>query len=98
MVRALANRMGRVTRQVLDALYLPAEVRVIRRLHELSELYRFEADGCVAVTQETLASLAGTSRATVNRVLRQEERRGTIRTARGKITVLDRYRLRRRAS
>ena len=41
------------------------------------------------MTQEHLAEMAGTSRATVNRVLREEERRGTVALTRGCTTVLD---------
>ncbi|MGI8972633.1 MAG: helix-turn-helix domain-containing protein, partial [Gaiella sp.] len=41
--------------------------------------------------------LAGTSRATANRVLRAEERRGTLQLTRGQIDVLDRKQLERRA-
>ena len=48
-------------------------------------------------TQEQLAELAGTSRSTVNRVLRQEEKRGTVALRRGRTTVLDRDALARRA-
>ena len=39
--------------------------------------------------QEDLAGLAGTSRATVNQVLRDEEDRGTVKLARGRTSVLD---------
>jgi uncharacterized membrane protein len=49
------------------------------------------------MTQEDLAGLAGTSRATVNRVLRDEERRGVVELARGRTAILDLKQLRRRA-
>ena len=39
--------------------------------------------------QEDLAALAGTSRATVNRVLREEEKLAAVALARGRTTVLD---------
>jgi CRP-like cAMP-binding protein len=51
----------------------------------------------VPLTQEDLAGLAGTSRATVNRVLREEEERGTVKLGRGRTTVLDADALARRA-
>ena len=41
------------------------------------------------MTQEHLAEMAGTSRATVNQVLREEERRGTVALSRGCTTVMD---------
>jgi CRP/FNR family transcriptional regulator, cyclic AMP receptor protein len=51
----------------------------------------------VPLTQEDIAGLAGTSRATVNRVLREEERRGTVELRRGKTVVLNFDELVRRA-
>ena len=51
----------------------------------------------VPLTQEDLAGLAGTSRATVNRVLRDEESRGTVTLGRGKTVVIDLETLTRRA-
>ena len=84
--------VGEIRRQnelLLDALYVPAERRVLRRLAELAEVYA-DDDGVVALTQEELAQIAGTSRATVNRVLREQEERGTIALKRGQTTVIDR--------
>ncbi|MFG2972446.1 Crp/Fnr family transcriptional regulator [Streptomyces sp. NPDC048331] len=47
----------------------------------------------IALTHEQLAALAGTSRETCTKVLREMEDRGLLRLARGRITVLDRERL-----
>ncbi len=49
------------------------------------------------LTQDDLAGLAGTSRATVNRVLRDEQERGTVELGRGRTTVVDAEELARRA-
>jgi CRP-like cAMP-binding protein len=43
----------------------------------------------IPLTQEEIAEIAGTSRATVNRVLREEERRGVIELKRGRTIVVD---------
>ncbi|HST42427.1 MAG TPA: helix-turn-helix domain-containing protein, partial [Conexibacter sp.] len=51
----------------------------------------------VPLTQEELASLAGTSRATVNKVLREEQEHGALELRRGRTTVLDAAALERRA-
>ena len=51
----------------------------------------------ITLTQEALAELAGAARPTVNQVLREEEKRGTIELARGKTRVLDLDELRSRA-
>lgn len=89
LVALLAEDVRRNGELLLDALYVPAERRVLRRLLELGSP--------VVLTQEELAQLAGTSRATVNRVLRDEERRGTVELTRGRITVTDPGTLGRRA-
>ena len=49
------------------------------------------------LTQEELAELAGTTRSTINRILRDEEKRGTLKLERGRTTVLDREAIARRA-
>jgi CRP-like cAMP-binding protein len=92
LVALLAEDVRRTTGLLLDALYVPAERRVLRRLLELGS----EGEP-VVLTQEELAQLAGTSRATANRVLREEERRGSVRLDRGRATILDEEALRRRA-
>jgi CRP-like cAMP-binding protein len=93
----LAARLRRVNIHLLEALYTPADKRVLRRLVELAELYAPGAEEArVPLRQEDLASIAGTSRATVNRVLRDEEARGSVRLDRGRTTVLDRAALERR--
>jgi CRP/FNR family transcriptional regulator, cyclic AMP receptor protein len=82
--------LRRVSMRLLEALYVDADRRVRRRLLELSEQYR-EADGVCAIplTQEDIAAIAGTSRATVSRVLAEEERRGTIAKRRRSIELID---------
>ncbi len=91
LIAILAGQVRRLSRHLLEALYVPADKRVLRRLVELGDQYA-AADGTTVVplTQEDLADLAGTSRATVNRVLREEEARGSVQLGRGRTTVLDR--------
>ena len=84
--------------RLLEALYVPSERRVLRRLVELARVYDGrEAPGELPLTQEELAMFAGASRGTVNRVLRDEQKRGTIELRRGKTIVLDLDALRKRA-
>lgn len=83
----LAGEVRRQNELLLEALYIPVERRVLRRLVELSGTYA-RADGEIPLTQEQLAELAGTSRATVNKVLREEQVRGTVELRRGKTLVL----------
>ncbi len=92
LVQLLAARVRRLTDRLLEALYLPAETRLLRRLLELADVY----GDVIPLIQEDLAGLAGTTRATVNRVLRRELARGTLELNRGKVTVLDHASLARR--
>jgi CRP-like cAMP-binding protein len=97
-MRFLANEVRTLTDLLLDALYLPVEKRVLRRLIELARLYP-AADGkpVITLTQEAVAELAGASRATVNQVLREEEKRGTVQLLRGRTRLLDLESIQRRA-
>jgi CRP-like cAMP-binding protein len=90
LVRLMARRLRRQSELLVEALFVPAETRVLRRLCELATLYGDGAEGTVVpLTQEDLAALSGTSRATVNRILRAEAKRGTVRLSRGRTSVLD---------
>jgi CRP-like cAMP-binding protein len=88
---ALAGlELRNVSVRLLEALYVDADRRVRRRLLELGEAYRGGAAiPAIPLTQEDIAALAGTSRATVSRVLAEEERRGTIAKRRRSIELLD---------
>jgi CRP/FNR family cyclic AMP-dependent transcriptional regulator len=96
----LMANIRRVNVQLMEALFVPVDRRVVRRLLSLADIYaqRDQVDGVeVALTQDDLASLAGTSRATVNRVLRQAEEAGAVSLSRGRIRVTDRALLAKRA-
>lgn len=98
LIGILAVNLRRLSEQVIEAYYVPADRRVLRRVRELAELYAGSSEPVVIpLTQEDIAGLAGTSRATVNRVLRQEERRGTVELRRAKTVVLGLDELSRRA-
>ena len=89
LATALALRVRRLSELLVEAHYESADTRVRRRVAELAD------DGdVVPLTQEELSNLAGTSRATVNRVLREAQARGEVALRRGRIEVLDTARLR----
>lgn len=90
LIAFLAGEVRMLNERLLEALYLSAERRLLRRLLELSSIYGGQ-DGTalIPLTQEELAEFAGASRATVNRVLREEQQRGTLELRRGKTRVLD---------
>ncbi len=89
LLRLFAARLRRTNDLLAEALYVPADKRVLRRLRELAELYGGDEAHVIPLTQEEIAELAGTSRATVNRVLRAEQRHGSLELKRGRTTVLD---------
>lgn len=97
LIAILAAQIRRLSDQVLDALYVGADQRVLRRLSELAAIYAAPDDTVIPLTQEDLATLAGTSRATVNRVLGEAEKDGLVSISRMKIHVLDPATLERRA-
>jgi CRP/FNR family cyclic AMP-dependent transcriptional regulator len=86
LLRLLADQLRRASDRIVEAHYVDADTRVRRRICSLAETY---AGGVVPLTQEDLAAMAGTSRATVNRVLRDEQNRGTVALQRGRVTVVD---------
>jgi CRP/FNR family transcriptional regulator, cyclic AMP receptor protein len=93
LLRLLAEQLARASDRIVEAHYTDAETRVRRRLRDLALR---QGQPAVSMTQEHLAEMAGTSRATVNRVLREEERRGTVALSRGCTTVIDLEELSRR--
>jgi CRP-like cAMP-binding protein len=93
VIDVLLADVRRVDTLLLEALYVPVEMRVLRRLIDLTTLYGRDraADGTVEITltQQDLASMAGTSRSTANRVLRELEEAGAVQLSRNRIRVLD---------
>ena len=99
LVAILATEVQRLSGLLAEALYVPVDARVLRRLLDLTELYASDGRDPIEIpfTQEELGSIAGTSRATVNRVLGEAEADGAIEVRRGRILVLDAARLQHRA-
>jgi CRP-like cAMP-binding protein len=92
LFRFLVNEVRILNERLLEAFYVPVRKRILRRLNELVPLYPAAAADerpVILLTQESLAGLAGTSRATVNSVLRAEEKRGLIELGNRRIHVLD---------
>lgn len=102
LISILSAQVRRLSRHLVEALYIPADTRVRRRVVNLTELYlRHQVDAdevTIPLTQDELAGLAGTSRATVNRVLREDEERHLLKLGRGKTVVYDLAGLKQRAA
>ena len=96
----LSARVRRLSEQLVEALYLPSDRRVLHRLLDLCTEYSDGDAGPVVIplTQTDVAQLAGAARPTTNRVLRALEADHVLRLHRGRIEVLDPEALARRRS
>lgn len=80
------ERLRRVSARLLEALYVPTTRRVLRRVADVADAF---GDDPLPLTQQDIATLAGATRPTVNRVLRQAEAAGAVKLARGSVRVVD---------
>jgi len=97
LVRLLAGQVTFLSERLVEAYTVDAETRVARRVLEVARVYGATPPILVPLIQEDIAALAGTSRATVNRVLRAAEGRGIVELGRGRTVVVDLDGLRRLA-
>jgi CRP-like cAMP-binding protein len=98
LVEALVTEVRRLAVQLLDALYVPVDRRVWRRLLELEEVFGDgSATTVISLTQEDLAQVVGTTRPTMNRLLHDAETAGILRVSRGRVEIVDHDQLARRA-
>jgi CRP/FNR family cyclic AMP-dependent transcriptional regulator len=94
----LAERNRALTAHLVELLFTPVEQRVCLRLLDFAQTVGTDSpDGWISLNQAELAALAGTTRSTVNRVLRRAEDRGLVELGRGRIRLADEAALRRRA-
>jgi CRP/FNR family transcriptional regulator, cyclic AMP receptor protein len=90
VVDLLATEIRTFAAALVEALFVPVETRVLRRIVALCELYGQGAEtATVPLTQNAIAGLAGTSRATVNRVMKSLEEVGAIQRRRSAFIVVD---------
>jgi CRP-like cAMP-binding protein len=95
----LADRVERLTGQLVEALSVNVDRRVARRIWTLAALHGGPVAGtALPVTQQELADLAGAARPTVNQSLKRLEAQGAIALYRGGVRILDSDMLRRRAA
>jgi CRP-like cAMP-binding protein len=90
LVSVLAERNRALTAQLVELLSCPVETRIYRRLLSFAELAGGDEDhGWIRLGQSDLATLAGTTRSTVNRALRRAEDRGIVELTRGGVRITD---------
>jgi CRP-like cAMP-binding protein len=89
LITALANRNLTLTAQLMELLFTPATKRVQRELLHLADIgIASDGDGWIRLSQDELAMMTASTRATVNRVLRDLERRGIVELKRGRSRVI----------
>jgi len=94
LLELASARIPRLSGQIVEALFVRADKRVLRRVLALAELHGGGLAGTtIPVRQDDVAELAGTSRPTVNRALKEAEAGGAVALGRGRITVVDPDRL-----
>jgi CRP/FNR family transcriptional regulator, cyclic AMP receptor protein len=100
LVEALAMQVRRLNGLLLEAYFVAADVRVLHRLLDLVAIYG-DADTAgpieIPLRQDAIATMAGTTRPTVNRLLRSLQNDGIVALARNRIVVVDRAALEDRA-
>lgn len=84
-VDLLVDRVDDMAARLAEAVHSTADDRVRARVRELAEAY----DGNIRMSQESLAELSGTTRPTVNRVLRSMEIDGVIKLYRSRVEILE---------
>jgi CRP-like cAMP-binding protein len=90
----VAGRLRATSQQLLEALYLPADVRVMRCICRLATVFGSDS---IPLTQTDVASMTGVTRSTANRLLRQAQADGVVAIGRVHLEVLDAPALRKRA-
>jgi CRP-like cAMP-binding protein len=89
MTTALATEVRRIAAAHVEALYLPADKRLYRRIVEAAATFGTSPPTTIPLTQDEIAQLAGTTRPTANRLMVEARDAGAIELARGRLTVLD---------
>jgi CRP-like cAMP-binding protein len=98
LLATLVERNRKLNGRLVEALYVPVEIRLIRRLLDIADRFGGKGDTCeVMLSQDDLAGLAGTTRETTNRILSNLASQGLLQLGRGRIELLDAATLSRKA-
>jgi CRP-like cAMP-binding protein len=92
-IRVLSDRLHAVTTQGMDAVSLPAPVRLAKALLHLAELHSQRVGGCVQIgfqlSQRELGAMTGLIRESINKHLNAWRAAGWIELAGGSVTLCD---------
>jgi CRP-like cAMP-binding protein len=103
LLEVLAGEVIGLNERLREAYFVPVETRVLRCLGHLCQVYGgtvYDSSSesvTIPLRQETIATMVGATRPSVNRVLRALEADDVIALARGRLEVLDRREVLRRA-
>ena len=92
LVAVLSAQVRRLSERLLEALHTDADVRVYRRILQITQSYEPAVgsdDVVIPLTQDDIASMAGTTRQTTNQALKVAETKGLLTLGRGRISVHD---------
>lgn len=90
VMQLMARRVDRLSHLLAEALYLPVDRRIARRLYEVGRLYaRAATPLALPLTQDEVAQIAGTTRPTANQALKKLEAGGVVQLSRGRIVIAD---------
>lgn len=96
LLRLLAERGAQLIDRVHESLFVGVNQRVARRVYEVGRHYFDKVlPVVVPLTQEEIATLAGTTRPSANQALKLLESRGMLHLARGRVEITDPKALRR---
>jgi CRP/FNR family cyclic AMP-dependent transcriptional regulator len=87
LLDAAVHEVRRLSAALVDALHVPAERRVLRRLSEVAALW--PAGEPLPLSQQDIAQLAGVTRQSANRVLASAQADGLVSLGRGRVEVVD---------
>jgi CRP/FNR family cyclic AMP-dependent transcriptional regulator len=87
LLEATLREIHRLSDALVDALHVPADRRVLRRLAEVAALWPQGEE--IPLSQKDLAQLAGVTRQSANKVLIKAQQAELIQIRRGHVVVLD---------
>jgi CRP-like cAMP-binding protein len=90
LIEALVAEVRRLSRSLLQAMYVPLAKRVADCLVDLADIYATDPGPVtIPLTQDDIAGLCGAARPPTNQVLKGLEAAGLVKLARGRVVVLD---------
>jgi CRP-like cAMP-binding protein len=88
LVEIVCTRLRKTTEQVEDVMFHGLPTRLAKTLLQLSERSASAADGKLRLTQRDLGQVVGVSRESVNKLLRDWQRRKWLKLERGGLVIL----------